>query len=38
MSRDGVEYVIYMSSPANSWPTTSKQFTKVLQGWNEPNS
>ncbi|MDT0486459.1 serine/threonine-protein kinase [Streptomyces doebereineriae] len=38
MSRDGVEYVIYMSSPAESWPTTSKQFTRVLQGWNEPNS
>ncbi|MET9456767.1 serine/threonine-protein kinase [Streptomyces canus] len=38
MSRDGVEYVIYMSSPAESWPTTSKQFTRVLQGWKEPNS
>ncbi|MFF7545862.1 serine/threonine-protein kinase [Streptomyces canus] len=38
MSRDGVEYVIYMSSPAKSWPTTSKQFTRVLQGWKEPNS
>ncbi|MGW0423927.1 protein kinase domain-containing protein [Streptomyces sp. NPDC003015] len=38
MSRDGVEYVIYMSAPAKSWPTTSKQFTRVLQGWNEPNS
>ncbi|WP_328980876.1 serine/threonine-protein kinase [Streptomyces canus] len=38
MSRDGVEYAIYMSSPAKSWPTTSKQFTRVLQSWNEPNS
>ncbi|MFF7642244.1 protein kinase [Streptomyces canus] len=38
MSRDGVEYAIYMSAPAASWPTTSKQFTRVLQGWNEPNS
>ena len=38
MSRDGVEYVIYMSAPAKDWPTTSKQFTKVLQGWKEPNS
>ncbi|MER7566354.1 serine/threonine-protein kinase [Streptomyces sp. NPDC048523] len=38
MSRDGVEYVIYMSAPAESWPTTSKQFTRVLQGWKEPNS
>ncbi|NEA99909.1 serine/threonine-protein kinase [Streptomyces sp. SID13726] len=36
MSRDGVEYAIYMSSPASSWATTSKQFTAVLQGWNEP--
>ncbi|MFJ9148119.1 serine/threonine-protein kinase [Streptomyces sp. NPDC102270] len=38
MSRDGVEYVLYMSAPAESWPTTSKQFTRVLQGWKEPNS
>jgi serine/threonine protein kinase len=38
MSRDGVEYAIYMSSPAKSWPTTSKQFTRVLQSWKEPNS
>ncbi|MFI8073098.1 serine/threonine-protein kinase [Streptomyces sp. NPDC086033] len=38
MSRDGVEYVIYISAPAKDWPTTSKQFTKVLQGWKEPNS
>ncbi|MFC8363417.1 serine/threonine-protein kinase [Streptomyces griseorubiginosus] len=35
MSRDGAEYAIYMSSPAKSWPTTSKQFTKVLQNWSE---
>ncbi|MEU0025166.1 protein kinase [Streptomyces sp. NPDC006335] len=38
MSRDGVEYALYMSAPATSWPTTSKQFTAVLQGWREPNS
>ncbi|MFF1306929.1 serine/threonine-protein kinase [Streptomyces sp. NPDC058307] len=38
MSRDNVEYVLYMSSPAKDWPTTSKQFTRVLQGWKEPNS
>ncbi|MEU9171858.1 protein kinase [Streptomyces sp. NPDC048420] len=37
MSRDGVEYAIYMSSPAKSWPTTSKQFAAVLQSWNEPS-
>ncbi|MFE1834892.1 serine/threonine-protein kinase [Streptomyces sviceus] len=35
MSRDGAEYAIYMSAPAASWPTTSKQFTAVLQGWSE---
>ncbi|MFI6205655.1 protein kinase [Streptomyces sp. NPDC051041] len=35
MSRDGVEYVIYISSPAEDWATTSRQFTTVLQGWRE---
>ncbi|MEU0070942.1 protein kinase [Streptomyces sp. NPDC006332] len=35
MSRDGVEYALYMSSPAKDWATTSKQFTAVLQGWEE---
>ncbi|MFF0158820.1 protein kinase [Streptomyces sp. NPDC005263] len=35
MSRDGVEYAIYMSAPAKDWATTSKQFTAVLQGWEE---
>ncbi|WP_053847716.1 serine/threonine-protein kinase [Streptomyces sp. NRRL B-24085] len=38
MSRDGVEYAIYMSAPAESWPTTSKQFTKVLQNWRESSA
>lgn len=38
MSRDGVEYALYMSAPAKDWRTTSKQFTRVLQGWKEPNS
>ncbi|MFF7565496.1 protein kinase [Streptomyces pseudovenezuelae] len=38
MSRDGAEYAIYMSAPAESWPTTSKQFTAVLQGWSETHS
>ncbi|XUL90506.1 serine/threonine-protein kinase [Streptomyces galilaeus] len=32
-SRDGVEYAIYMSSPAADWATTSKQFKSVLQSW-----
>ncbi|MFD3499338.1 serine/threonine-protein kinase [Streptomyces sp. NPDC058676] len=33
LARDGVEYAIYMSSPAESWAKTRKQFTAVLQGW-----
>ncbi|MFJ4625414.1 protein kinase [Streptomyces sp. NPDC088847] len=33
MSRDGVEYAIYMSAPAADWATTSAQFKSVLQGW-----
>ncbi|KAB1146112.1 protein kinase [Streptomyces luteolifulvus] len=33
VARDGVEYAIYMSSPAQDWATTSKQFEAVLQGW-----
>ncbi|MFI9242457.1 serine/threonine-protein kinase [Streptomyces sp. NPDC053086] len=36
MSRDGVEYVIYLSSPAADWATTGKQFKAVLQGWQQP--
>jgi len=38
MSRDGYEFALYMSAPAKSWPTTGKQFTAVLQGWNEPSA
>ncbi|WP_405618038.1 protein kinase domain-containing protein [Streptomyces sp. NBC_00076] len=38
MSRDGVEYAIYMSAPVKDWVTTSKQFTAVLQGWEEKTS
>ncbi|MET7654147.1 serine/threonine-protein kinase [Streptomyces sp. NPDC005486] len=38
MARDGSEYVIYMSSPAEDWATTAKQFTSVLQSWREPTS
>ncbi|MFG2375961.1 serine/threonine-protein kinase [Streptomyces sp. NPDC048504] len=37
MSRDGVEYAIYMSSPAADWARTSTQFKTVLQSWS-PNS
>ncbi|MGX9883514.1 serine/threonine-protein kinase [Streptomyces sp. NPDC002276] len=36
-SRDGIEYAIYMSSPAADWATTSQQFKSVLQSWS-PNS
>ncbi|GAB2465779.1 serine/threonine-protein kinase [Streptomyces incanus] len=36
ISRDGVEYAIYMASPAEDWAATSKQFETVLQGWREP--
>ncbi|MFJ9892378.1 serine/threonine-protein kinase [Streptomyces sp. NPDC091280] len=32
-SRDGIEYAIYMSSPAADWAKTSKQFKSVLQSW-----
>ncbi|MFF8398730.1 serine/threonine-protein kinase [Streptomyces sp. NPDC016172] len=36
-SRDGVEYAIYMSSPAKDWAKTSQQFKWVLQGWRQPH-
>jgi hypothetical protein len=36
-SRDGVEYAIYMSSPAADWETTREQFEAVLRGWREPS-
>ncbi|MFH0516692.1 serine/threonine-protein kinase [Streptomyces sp. M41] len=35
MSRNGVEYAIYMAAPAADWPSTRKQFELVLQGWRE---
>ncbi|MFC9287923.1 protein kinase [Streptomyces sp. NPDC057052] len=38
ISRDGTEYVIYMSSPAEDWASTARQFTSVLQSWREPPS
>lgn len=37
-SRDGVEYAIYMSSPAVDWATASKQFKWVLQSWDPGTS
>ncbi|MFG3658181.1 serine/threonine-protein kinase [Streptomyces sp. NPDC047706] len=33
MTRDGVEYAIYMSAPAADWETTREQFGTLLQGW-----
>ncbi|MFD7765614.1 protein kinase [Streptomyces sp. NPDC059787] len=36
LSRDGVEYAIYMSGPAEDWATTGEQFETVLKGWREP--
>ncbi|WP_425245801.1 protein kinase domain-containing protein [Streptomyces sp. NEAU-NA10] len=38
IARDGTEYAIYMSSPAEDWATTVKQFRSVLQSWREPQS
>ncbi|MHB9859658.1 serine/threonine-protein kinase [Streptomyces sp. YIM S03343] len=37
-SRDGVEYAIYISSPAEDWATTSQQFKTVLQSWRPDGS
>ncbi|MGW2462230.1 protein kinase domain-containing protein [Streptomyces sp. NPDC001761] len=36
-SRQGTEYALYMSSPAEDWATTSEQFTWVLRGWQQPD-
>ncbi|MFG2649989.1 serine/threonine-protein kinase [Streptomyces sp. NPDC048436] len=36
LSRDGVEYVIYMSSPAADWDTARQQFDAMVQSWREP--
>lgn len=33
LSRDGVEYTIYMSAPAADWDTAEKQFYAVLRSW-----
>ncbi|WP_345588548.1 serine/threonine-protein kinase [Streptomyces marokkonensis] len=35
MSRDGVEYVIFMAGPVDDWETTRQQFRTVLQSWQE---
>ncbi|MBL1081439.1 serine/threonine protein kinase [Streptomyces actinomycinicus] len=36
VSRDGIEYAIYISSPAADWAQTSRQFASVLRGWRQP--
>ncbi|MFF2844973.1 serine/threonine-protein kinase [Streptomyces sp. NPDC058001] len=33
VDRDGVEYALYMSSPAADWDTTREQFDAMLRGW-----
>ncbi|MDT0570481.1 serine/threonine-protein kinase [Streptomyces sp. DSM 3412] len=33
LSRDGVEYTIYMSAPAADWETAEEQFYAVLRSW-----
>ncbi|MPY63833.1 serine/threonine-protein kinase [Streptomyces spongiae] len=33
IARDGVEYAIYMSAPAEDWATARKQFDTILRGW-----
>ncbi|MFC7984519.1 protein kinase [Streptomyces sp. NPDC057336] len=35
MSRDGVEYALNMSGPADDWKTTRQRFRTVLQSWQE---
>ncbi|MFK0281524.1 serine/threonine-protein kinase [Streptomyces sp. NPDC090499] len=37
-SRAGVEYAIYVSSPAKDWATADRQFKWILQSWQEPGS
>ncbi|MDQ0959680.1 tRNA A-37 threonylcarbamoyl transferase component Bud32 [Streptomyces sp. B4I13] len=38
VARNGAEYVIYMSSPAEDWATTARQFPSVLRSWREPTA
>ncbi|GGN83238.1 serine/threonine protein kinase [Streptomyces albiflavescens] len=33
LARDGVEYAIYVSSPAADWDTARQQFDAILRGW-----
>ncbi|MFH9175707.1 serine/threonine-protein kinase [Streptomyces albogriseolus] len=36
LTRDGVEYALYMAGPAEDWDTTRQQFETILRGWREP--
>ncbi|MFF7308448.1 protein kinase [Streptomyces sp. NPDC008137] len=38
VARDGTEYALYMSSPTADWAKARKQFTSLLQGWQEKTS
>ena len=38
IARDGTEYALYMSAPAQDWAKARKQFTSLLQGWQEKTS
>ncbi|CAL9300700.1 Serine_threonine-protein kinase PknD [Streptomyces sp. enrichment culture] len=38
IARDGTEYALYMSAPASDWAKARKQFTSLLQGWQEKTS
>ncbi|MEH0546348.1 protein kinase [Streptomyces sp. B21-105] len=39
VARNGAEYAIYMSAPADDdWATTARQFRSVLQSWREPTA
>ncbi|MFD5626108.1 protein kinase [Streptomyces sp. NPDC127072] len=33
LARDGIEYVIYMSAPAEDWDTARQQFDAMLRSW-----
>ncbi|MGI5195424.1 serine/threonine-protein kinase [Streptomyces sp. CA-288835] len=33
LSRDGIEYAIYMSAPAADWEQARRQFDNILRGW-----
>ncbi|WOT34815.1 serine/threonine-protein kinase [Streptomyces coeruleorubidus] len=35
VARDGTEYALFMSAPAQDWAKARKQFTSLLQGWHE---